>query len=541
MGIPGFFGFIKKYTKQVIKTTLDNENNDIHFFLDFNGAIYTAYNSKTINSEQALVSQTIQYLDTLISIYKDFNIKTLYIAIDGVPPRSKIEQQRKRRFHSVYERNIKSKLNEKHKDLICSNDKINKIHTNVITPGTGFMKKLKKGIEDYLKKNNTIEDIIFSSSEIPEEAEHKIYKYILNQKYSDTDNIVIYGLDADLIMLSIISHTNNIYLLREKTDFGSYSFDCDDYKFLYLDIDNLKVCLIKEFAEYDLTFIKDENINNILDDFVFICFLLGNDFIPKIPWLSIYNNGNEILLKTYAKIYYQYREFIVDRTKKNINYNILFLFFEKLSVLEEQEMQNYYEKRKRKRIYLHECNNELEKSLMILNKFPLEHLDIEKEINPHYSNWRDNYYKIAFNMSNIEDNKNKIIKNYLESILWTFKYYFLNITNWEWFYRFNYGPTVNDIVIYLKNNKEIKKRKEVTFNINKLTFNKSKPVKSEELLLMVLPMESKELFPKNVKLDKIKHYFPKNICFTTIYNTYFWQCKPILPIVDYRDIKNSIK
>ena len=178
---------------------------------------------------------------------------------------------------------------------------------------------------------------------------------------------------------------------------------------------------------------------------------------------------------------------------------------------------------------------------MVLNKFPLEHLDIEKEINPYYSNWRDNYYKIAFNMSNIDDNKNKIIKNYLESILWTFKYYFLNITNWEWFYRFNYGPTVNDIVIYLKNNKEIKKRKEVTFNINKLTFNKSKPIKAEELLLMVLPMESKELFPKNVKLDKIKHYFPKNIFFTTIYNTYFWQCKPILPIVDYNDIKKSIK
>ena len=87
---------------------------------------------------------------------------------------------------------------------------------------------------------------------------------------------------------------------------------------------------------------------------------------------------------------------------------------------------------------------------MILNKFPLEHLDIEKEINPYHSNWRYNYYKIGFNMSNIEDNVDKIVKNYLESILWTFKYYFLNITNWEWFYRFNYGPTMIDIVSYLK-------------------------------------------------------------------------------------------
>mgnify|MGYP005656212635 FL=1 len=132
MGIPGFFGFIKKYTKQVIKTELDDKNNGLHFFLDFNGAIYTAYYSKSINSEEALVSQTIQYLETLISIYKDYNLKTLYIAIDGVPPRSKIEQQRKRRFHSVYERNLKEKLNDKYTQYIYTNDKVNKINTNII-------------------------------------------------------------------------------------------------------------------------------------------------------------------------------------------------------------------------------------------------------------------------------------------------------------------------------------------------------------------------------------------------------------------------
>ena len=66
-------------------------------------------------------------------------ILKLYIAIDGVPPRSKIEQQRKRRFHSVYE-NIKEKLNEKYSQYISTNDKINKINTNIITPGTNFMK-----------------------------------------------------------------------------------------------------------------------------------------------------------------------------------------------------------------------------------------------------------------------------------------------------------------------------------------------------------------------------------------------------------------
>ena len=542
MGIPGFFGFIKKYTKQVIKTELDNKNNDLHFFLDFNGAIYTAYYSKSINSEEALVSQTIQYLETLISIYKDYNLKTLYIAIDGVPPRSKIEQQRKRRFHSVYERNIKSKLNEKYSQYISTNDKINKINTNIITPGTNFMKKLKKGIESYLKQNDVAEEIIFSSSEIPEEGEHKIYKYLLDNNYTENDNIVIYGLDADLIMLSIITHINNIYLLREKTDYGSYSFEFGDHNFLYLDIDSLKLSLLNEFNEYQIDNIKNEDITNLLDDFVFICFLLGNDFIPKIPWLSIYNSGNEILLKTYSQIHNQHREFLVDRKNKKINEHILFLFLEKLSDIENTEMKTYYDKRLRKRIYLQECNNDLEKSLKILNQFPLQHLKLEQEINPYdFNDWRYNYYKICFNLTYNEESKDHIVKNYLESILWTFKYYFLNITNWDWFYKYDYGPSMKDVLEYLNNNKILVRNKKQPFNINKLELKKSKPIKEQELLLMVLPLESKALFPKKINFDKIKYYFPKEIYFATFYNSYFWQCKPKLPIIDYKDIKECLR
>ena len=542
MGIPGFFGFIKKYTKQVIKTELDDKNNDLHFFLDFNGAIYTAYYSKSINSEEALVSQTIQYLETLISIYKDYNLKTLYIAIDGVPPRSKIEQQRKRRFHSVYERNLKEKLNDKYSQYISTNDKVNKINTNIITPGTNFMKKLKKGIEEYLKENDVAEEIIFSSSEIPEEGEHKIYKYLLDNHYTENDNIVIYGLDADLIMLSIITHINNIYLLREKTDYGSYSFEFGDHKFLYLDIDSLKMSLLNEFNEYQIDNVKDEDITNLLDDFVFICFLLGNDFIPKIPWLSIYNSGNEILLKTYSQIYNQHREFLVDRKKKKINEHCFFLLLEKLSSIENTEMKTYYDKRLRKRIYLNECNNDLEKSLKILNQFPLQHLQLEQEINPYdFNDWRYNYYKICFNLDYNESNKETIVKNYLESILWTFKYYFLNITNWDWFYRYDYGPSMKDVLEYLNKNNIIVRNKKEHFNINKLEFKKSKPIKEEELLLMVLPLESKALFPKKINFDKIKYYFPKEIYFSTFYNSYFWQCKPKLPIIDYKDIKECLK
>ena len=100
---------------------------------------------------------------------------------------------------------------------------------------------------------------------------------------------------------------------------------------------------------------------------------------------------------------------------------------------------------------------------------------------------------------------------------------------------------MKDVLEYLNNNKILVRNKKQPFNINKLELKKSKPIKEQELLLMVLPLESKALFPKKINFDKIKYYFPKEIYFATFYNSYFWQCKPKLPIIDYKDIKECLR
>jgi len=584
MGIPGFFGFLKKYNNthnddlddNFIKPNILKSDDkcgvfNYHFFLDFNGAIYTAYYSKTIKTERALIVNTIAYLDTLVSIYLEDNgenmgnnLKTLFIALDGVPPRAKIQQQRTRRFHSVKEKKLieeiekqwgdaetKAKYEGKKKSENECKGKEESIDTTMITPGTKFMADLKTAIEKHLKTSELykdIETVIFSSTDVPGEGEHKIFKYMKNADYGDNDKIIIYGLDADLIMLSMIAHINNIFLLREKTQFGSYCFQIEGFEFMYLDIDILKTCLLDEFTNY-INDIKYEDIVRLIDDYVFLMFIIGNDFIPKIPHLAVYNNGLETLMKTYCKLFNHHRFYLVDSSKMRINEQFLYCLFDELQRCETNQMVKYHYKRERRRINMRDVKTEEERRKTLLKYLPLQYLNIEDKIKPSESGWRGRYYNICLNCQYNDVNKESVVVQYLESLVWTFHYYFGSILSWDWFYQYEYGPTCLDIYNYLEDNANTgaSMRVKMTYDINKIkgTFNLGKPVKQQELLIMVLPLESQKYMINNFKQfynnnDIIKSYFPSKYRIAIPYHSMYWECHPILPIINRDVIKKCM-
>ena len=273
MGIPGFFNnCIVKFNvpndPRVIRTDLksmenihlNNDNNDNNnnssnsnsktkLFLDFNCAIYYVLKPE-FKTDETLIIHTIEYLDSLVKIFD--NLDLLYIAIDGVPPRAKMEQQRSRRFHSVCKKKKANEINEKYGNELDKTVYNTHIDTNMITPGTEFMSKLTKAIRKHLSTSELYNNkkVIFSDSSIPGEGEHKILSYIKTNTFIDNDEIVIYGLDGDLIMLSMIANRKNMYLLREAVQYGGFSKYYNGHKYLFFDIDNLKDAIIDSFNSH---------------------------------------------------------------------------------------------------------------------------------------------------------------------------------------------------------------------------------------------------------------------------------------------------
>jgi 5'-3' exoribonuclease 1 len=95
------------------------------------------------------------------------------------------------------------------------------------------MARLSKQLHYFIRKKISEDSdwqnvqVILSGHEVPGEGEHKIMEYIrLSKAQPDYDPNVrhcLYGLDADLIMLGLVTHEPHFALLREEVKFGKQS------------------------------------------------------------------------------------------------------------------------------------------------------------------------------------------------------------------------------------------------------------------------------------------------------------------------------
>ena len=219
MGIPSYFSqVIKNYPRIVSKLGLHKKTNPSHnLYMDCNSIIYDVVNSfgdqKPANIEATIIDRVILKIDEYIHQIQPSN--TVIIAFDGVAPFAKMNQQKTRRYKSAF----------------ANNRKADDWSTSNITPGTNFMQILSDRIGGhflYSENKYKVKRMIVSGSNENGEGEHKIFKHIRDNPSVD-QNIIIYGLDSDLIMLTIF-HRHlfaNGFVFREAPEFMKSSIDVD--------------------------------------------------------------------------------------------------------------------------------------------------------------------------------------------------------------------------------------------------------------------------------------------------------------------------
>lgn len=618
MGIPGYFyKYANRYPDTIIKRKLELIDA---LFLDFNCAIHPccrkfarehySHNRKDI-CEKHMIEECISHLSKIIKYSAPRRL--IYIAIDGVAPRAKMVQQRNRRFKSIKEREMDIEIKHRNqyndpnvsKELKDNEDEF--WDTNSISPGTVFMTKLTEALKKFFNESKTTDPqlesltVIISDSNQPGEGEHKILEYIKKHE-SDfkSNNIVIYGLDADLIMLSMVSHINRVYLLRESNEFGKEYFDANT-SFCYLDIDLFKFSIITELTEKIPNTLKLEMTDKLqlVDDYVFLCFMIGNDFLPNLPPLNIKDSGLDLITDIYcmvftelSKVVKKYEwvrdktiytgdvsgtemeggwrpdrsnytsqskfEFLVNTENCTINYQFFIKIMERLSLMENELMTNLEKKRKNLRPYNnnnHNTNHKPSNSSNInYTKYEIDKKEMENypilpenkqeeisiDVMNEDNNWPIRYYKVCFHFDYTRQNIDDVCYKYIQGLLWTLTYYYKGCTSWDWYYPHHHSPTIKDIYEFAFN-KECGNEKWKSVRLHK-----SVPFYPFEQLMFILPPESKHLLPESYQVlmtsnSPIIQYYPENYKFDTIYRRFFWQCPPILPPINSTLLKKSLQ
>jgi 5'-3' exonuclease len=514
MGIPYYFYSLTQKYNNIIS---NNKPTGLDLYcIDFNGIIHNVAQdiiknysnpvNNSGNSNDIIENEIIEGVWVRIKYYINNYKATKYIiCADGVAPLAKMFQQRKRRYLNIY-KNILDNVN-----IVWD--------TNAITPGTMFMEKLNTYIRRNINDDRNKNKIIYSGSDECGEGEHKIFKMIKDTPVDD--KIIIHGLDADLIILSLMSRKENIYLMREMKDPHT-----NNIVYNYLNIKELRKAILCELkTNWDINF--EYNDDDLIETYCTACSILGNDFIPHLLTIELKNNGIDTLLSATKKSI-KTNGLLVNNGV--INHNCLIDIFKDLANTEDEDIHRICERYIKKR----QPDNKSTPSdyYGLKNKDPL--------INTIYNSpnkWRQEYYRIIFD-NNISIDSTVMFNacnNYIKGIYWVYSYYKGMEIDCEWYYPYNYPPTIKDIL-----NHSIANEVPILNNNNNF-------VPSYIQLLIVLPKYSVKLLSKKHQrymLDMytgLFHMYPVKYNIQTFLKTQLWECSPILPLINLNYITKVLE
>lgn len=326
-----------KFSEYNVDAILDNIINS-----DSPNEIITIFHNHFNNkflAQLILISVTDTFLNILQTYCQNKQIKTIMIALDGVPSKAKmIEQRQRRHMGAITEKYKKKILKEYKKYLLKQPDYIYLTtrhditwSTNNFTPGTQFMDKLiahlnSDQFKDTINQIHPHAKIIISDVYEIGEGEKKIMNYIKKYLSDTSDTIMVYSPDADVILLCMLLQPKKIYYLRHNQQ-ASAQTGSDREVYDLIDVFKLKNNISHYINNHKLILQTKFNIdaNKIANDIVFISTLFGNDFVPKSETINVkrdFYNVLESYIITFASLNGNY--LLTKRGNSDYRINIIF-------------------------------------------------------------------------------------------------------------------------------------------------------------------------------------------------------------------------
>uniref|UniRef100_A0A8C1ZBR8 5'-3' exoribonuclease n=1 Tax=Cyprinus carpio TaxID=7962 RepID=A0A8C1ZBR8_CYPCA len=654
MGVPAFFRWLsRKYPSIIvhcleekakeyngIKIPVDTSKpnpNEVEFdnlYLDMNGIIHPCTHPEdkpAPKNEDEMMVAIFEYIDRLFNIVRPRRV--LYMAIDGVAPRAKMNQQRSRRFRASKEGvELVEEKNKMREEMFLflggylpPEEIKERFDSNCITPGTEFMDNLAKCLRYYIADRLTNDPgwhnitVFLSDASVPGEGEHKIMDFIRRQRaqpnHDPNTHHCLCGADADLIMLGLATHEPNFTIIREEFkpnkprpcalcgQMGHEIKDCQglarekqgehdefadtvpvsEQEFIFI-----RLIVLREYLERELTMASlpfPFNFERSVDDWVFMCFFVGNDFLPHLPSLEIREGAIDRLVGIYKDVVHKTGGYLTENGFVNLERVELIMqavgvaednIFKKRKDDDESFKRRMKEKKKRMKgpsfvpggQFAPQALGGRDRPIAVQNarqsayemrmqgnqrnqspagasndmdnrgvKRKAEDSDSEPEPEDNVrlweEGWKQRYYKTKFDVDATDDEfRKKVVQSYVEGLCWVLRYYYQGCASWKWYFPFHYAPFASDF-------KDIKG---MFSDFEKGT----KPFKPLEQLMGVFPAASGNFLPQTWRAlmtnpeSSIIDFYPDDFAIDLNGKKYAWQGVALLPFVDERRLRAAL-
>lgn len=513
MGIPSYY---KKLCDRIpgLLSKVRKGTQPSHLWIDFNCMVYhclrrpgaKAYQGEStrLEWENHLIQDVCHYLQKIVKLVAP--TEQVFIGVDGVVPMAKMRQQRLRRFKSQW-----VAAEEKRLGKVAAESE--RWDTNAITPGTAFMDRLGDALRG-LRGSGL--NYIVSTADEPGEGEHKAMRGL--RACANKQSHVIYGLDADLILLSLLQPVQEIWLFREAVECGEVQYTDNEEEYRYFGIHTLREVLC-----------KGQDKDYLLDYCMSMAFV-GNDFLPHGISLKLKDGGHDILLQMLQEVRKQEGSLICIGSETRWSHEALGACIDWLAKHEEAWVQKHCVGKIRSRHQPARGTTSLELAMDEWNKTPLrecEELSLVKSIGKNEEgklavqlreNWREIYRERWLG----DASSDKMVRCYLEGLDWILQYYTGQTVDVEWCYPWFLPPLWSDIQAWCN-----------IYTYPLAPRHRTTYVKPQEQLTLVLPLASWGLI-RDKTLRGIPRLapqlWPSEFKLFTAGHIHMWECEAQIPL-----------